>query len=230
MMRRVTSAPAAAASFLCVFRMDPERLHLRPNPGAGGRGRRGQAMIESCLVVAIVALCLFGLLQLSKLFTAREVLDYAASCGARARAVGFNDFMVYKVVRVASIPNAGRMTSPGYDRGAGLAGAVAGLTPGELWDLALGSTPVSPQLEVERSRVPLYLAADRYGELAPILDYEDWDTLNPGVSELSPTLVRQTLRQDVPMRLPFHRAFYAADSLREEGEADMDSHAGLYLE
>ena len=50
-------------------------------------------------------------LHMEREYSATE-LQHAASLGARSRSVGFNDFMVYKVGRAATIANAGRITSP----------------------------------------------------------------------------------------------------------------------
>lgn len=194
------------------------------------RRRAGQALLESCLVMALLSLLLFGVLQVARLYLARETLDYAAVAGARARTVGFNDFMVHKVVRVAAIPNAGRLLNPAVERAPGLAALWGAATPGLLWDYALRASPGSPQFELERSRVPLYLAAENGGELAAILDYERWDDLRYTVVESSAAEVRADTRQDLPLTLPFHRAFYAADEVTLDGRADLENHAALYLE
>ena len=77
-----------------------------------GSSRRGQAILESCAVVIIICILLFGLFQLSRLFVAEEILQFAAARGARARAIGMNDFMVYKTIRAATIVNAGKMQQP----------------------------------------------------------------------------------------------------------------------
>ena len=78
--------------------------------------RAGQSLVESCLVIGLTCLLFFGLLQISQLFAAREVLYHAAARGARAKTVGFNRWMVTKAVRVGAIPNAGRMLVPEYER------------------------------------------------------------------------------------------------------------------
>ena len=82
------------------------------------------------------------------------------------------------------------------------------------------------------SRVPLYLGAEWYGQLSPILDYKDWDTMDipdPVENDISGMLWLR-VSQDFPMRLPMHRAFYAADSINLLGEAFLENHYPLYLE
>jgi hypothetical protein len=197
---------------------------------ASRRRRAGQALLESCLVIAILSLVLFGILQVARLHLARETLDYAATAAARARTVGFNDFMVHKVVRVAAIPAAGALLNPEVEREPALAATWAGTRPGLLWDYALAAAPASPQFEIERSRVPLYLAAQNGGQLQAILDYELWPQLHYAVVEAGSAEVRADTRLAVPLTLPFHRAFYAADEVTLEGRADLENHASLYLE
>ena len=64
------------------------------------------------IVVLVVGVLLFGLLQTAVVFSGREVLHHAAARAARARAVGFNEWMAFKAMRVASIPTSGKMLEP----------------------------------------------------------------------------------------------------------------------
>ncbi|MBN1669995.1 MAG: hypothetical protein JXR37_03115 [Kiritimatiellae bacterium] len=159
-------------------------------------------------MIMLLCLLFFGLFQVSQLYMAKEMVDFAAARGARAKAVGFNDFMLYKTVRVATIPNAGLMTSP--------------------------QSPNNPyqQADIEQSRVPLYLGAEYPGRLSPILDYEDWDTVSrPRYYRNGyPPLIDLRVAQDYPLRSPFHRTFYAADEVSLNGHAVFDSHYDLYLD
>lgn len=171
-----------------------------------------------------------GVFQLSQIFAAKEFLSYSAARGVRAKTVGFNKFMVWKTMRVGVIPNAGTMTSPLFVPPTPTWGTG---TPADLWATwlkALRETPPSAQGAVEQSRIPLYLGADWAGQLQPILDYSDWDTVstpNP-VEELS-GMVSARVSQDYPLRVPMHTAFYAGDSIELFGEARMENHHSLYL-
>jgi hypothetical protein len=168
--------------------------------------RRGQALIETCLVVAVVSLVFFGAFEVSRLLAAREVLWYAASRGVRADIVGFNRFMVFKTVRVGAIPNAGLLLTPPHDGG-----------------------PLA-QYALERPRIPLYLGAGNSGELPAILDYADWDRLDIPDAATGPLGgTRMEVSQDVPLTLPMHRAFYAADGVTLSAASDLEDHARLYL-
>ncbi len=174
---------------------------------ASVRRARAQAMVESCLVMAVLCLLLFGLFQISRLFVADDVLRYAAARGARARAVGFNEFMILKTVRAATIVNAGEMLEPHVDGGP------------------------SAQRSLERGRIPLYMGAQEPHELPSILDYADWRTISYSIYEGGdPSFVECRVRQQFPLRTALHRAFYADDSIPLRGESQMENHYPLYLE
>ncbi len=187
-----------------------------PHRGVFGGPRRstvsrsGQSLIESCLVLIIVCIAFFGVFQISQLFARQEVLHYAAARGARASVVGFNRFMVFKTIRVGSIPNAGRLINPVHEKGPAV------------------------QQTLEAARIPLYMGAEDFGDLDPILKYEDWGTPQDvhllSTAALVDGTLRLKIRQEVPLRYPFHRTFYAADSVDMTGESCLDNHYTLYLD
>ena len=74
--------------------------------------RRGQAMIECMLAVIFVTFVLFFSFHIVRLLSTKIMLDHAAARAARAKAVGFNDFMCEKSALVAMIPAAGRRLVP----------------------------------------------------------------------------------------------------------------------
>jgi len=171
------------------------------------QGQAGQALVESCIVIALVCLILSGFFQLSQLYAAKEISAHACFRGARAKTVGFNDFMVAKVVRTATIPNAGKMTFP------------------EIYGGPLG------QMAMERGMIPLYLDAD-WSMLDGILQYEDWDTISCSCpDDLGPNL-QFSVAQDMPLRFfpAMFGAFYDNNTIPVGTELEMDNHASLYLE
>ena len=174
------------------------------------RHAEGQALIESCIVIGLICLLLMGLFQLAQLFVAQEILDYAAGRGARAKAVGFNDFMVYKTVQIGSIPNAGRMTFP---------------------ELPAPQTPAN-QWNIERGLIPLYLHSDLYGQLGSIMDYEDWDTIHTYCPSDQADMLHFEAIQELPIRIfsVVFRAFYADNNITMRGSADIENHCPLYLQ
>lgn len=107
--------------------------------------RRGQAMLETVLAVIFITTIFLTLFSFSRKLTSKTVLDYAAARAARAKAVGFNDYMCLKTAHVAAIPVSGRM----------------------VWPQGINDID-------ERARVPLYLAAEYEGVARGILEYEYW--------------------------------------------------------
>jgi len=205
-------------------------------PALGERARRGQALIETCLAVMMLCLILFGLLQISQLFAAREVLQHAANRGARARTVGFNDFMVQKCVRVAAIPVSGRLLEPVYtNEDPALRDMLETMRAGELWDAVLSdAVPPGTQVALERARIPEYLAAESWEQASWVLDYEYWDgglqASYPSTALPGTALLPVTVQHDVRLWVPMHRTFYAADSVTLRGETHIENHYPLYLE
>lgn len=137
-------------------------------------------MVESLIVILIICLLLFSLLQLAQAFAYREVLEHASARAARARTVGFNGWMCKKVMRVAAIPNAGKMIEPSGASfpDVGLHEAVRTKTVGELIDWSLTAAPPVARAELEAARIPEYLASEHEDRAAYILDYENWNDIS----------------------------------------------------
>ena len=195
------------------------------------QSKSGQALIEASLSLAFLCLVLFGLLQISMLYTAEEIANHSAVSTARAKTVGFNLFMMEKVSQVAAIPNAGPLLNPEVPAPANPQ-QWATATPGQLIDESLEPGPTySPQADLEISRIPLYLAAQNGGQLAAILDYRDWDSVQyPQLSYPGPNSLQIRILQNYPLSYPLHRAYYADDEVSLLGEAVMEDHAVLYLQ
>lgn len=201
-------------------------------------GRRGQALLESMLMVFVLCLLACGLYQLALVFAAKDVLAHSARSAARAKTVGFNSWMVEKCSRVAAIPNAGLITTPTIDDTQVLQPLVSSLSPGALWDTVLGMTPASDQLGVELARIPEYLGSDYSLQAQYILDYADWNTISVDLPDPTPGLtpspsapiMHATAEQKFKMRVPMHTAFWAADTIELKGECHMETHYDLYIE
>ncbi len=206
----------------------------------GSRGedaarRSGQSLIEACFAVMLICLMLFGLLQISQIFAAKEVLHHAAARAARAKTVGFNSFMVTKATRVAAIPVSGRMREPAFTNDdLALRAMVETMRPGALWDAVLSDvTPAGLQYEIERARIPEYLGADHWSTARWVLDYEDWDALRVSITTApgagAPMLTTH-VRHTYPLWVPMHHTFYDADSVELEGETHIENHYSLYID
>ena len=166
------------------------------------QGRRnGQAMIETVVVMFFLCVVFFLVYEYANLLNARTVVDYAAARAARARAVGFNDFMVTKTVRVATAGVAGECLSHD-DKGD---------------DLSTGALV---------SRMGSYLEAEWEGDTKGILDFELWESDKLGWSADEPGGENAELTMRVWQRRPLYDG---DEDLREvRGEAGIESHYPLY--
>lgn len=193
--------------------------------------KSGQAILESFGIMMLLCLILFGIVQLVLMYTAREINQYAADASVRARTVGFNRFMVYKVNRVASIANAGQMRAPSR-MPFGNADAWHEMTAGQSFFTSIRSNPRSRQFaEIEQFSIPLYLGADHVGQLPGILDYEDWQRISGPIYTGAPGYtVGVQVHHNYPLRMPLYRAFSSRDHIRLRAEARLADHAYLYLE
>lgn len=208
--------------------------------------RRGESLIESCFALLLVLLIFLGIFQISQAYAAREVLCHAAARGARAKTVGFNEWMVLKCIRVAAIPNSGRLRNPAPPQDPVISTMLATMKPGALWDAAVRMTPHSLQYDLEMPRIPQYLGSDYPNTAQSILDYDEWNgnslwrTVTPIAAPLGATTpgIKVTVSQQYPMKIPMHRTFYAPapassgnyDRLPLSGESTLESHYSLYLD
>ena len=109
-------------------------------------------MIETVLAVLLVSFTFVVLFRLSYMLTGKILLEHAAMRVARARTVGFNDFMCRKIARAAVIPVSGRRLWPTGDD------AID-------WDMEL-------------SRVPIYMIANTEAIARGVLEYDGWGRLS----------------------------------------------------
>ena len=160
-------------------------------------------MVETVVVMFVLCLAFFLVYEYANLLIARTVVDYAAARAARARTVGFNDFMVTKTVRVATAGVAGECLSQD-DKGDKLStGALV-------------------------SRMGSYLEAEDESVTRGILDFELWDydklgwTVDEPNGENAELIVRVWQRR--PLYSPDDRDLHEV-----RGEAGIESHYPLYL-
>ena len=121
-------------------------------------------MVETVLAVLIITFVFFTLFKLSHMLLGKVMLEHAAMRVARARAVGFNDFMCIKAARVAVIPVAGKRLWP-----------TEGFADGdEVW------------------RVRTYMESPDPARARGLLEYEGWEKLgvDPGDGGMSVTTLK----------------------------------------
>ncbi|MDF7801608.1 pilus assembly protein [Pontiellaceae bacterium B1224] len=169
--------------------------------------KEGAAIVESCLVIIVLCLILFGLLQVSYLIMSRDVISFSAFASARALTVGMNEEFVERVARVTTIPSAGPPFRSGPQHT-----TLAQDTPGRMWDNAVESSPGSDQFWYEHYLIPWYLGAEDESQLDSLLNYHYWVSSDTAVSAQSSAAGSQeaevTVSQNVPLAFPFARAFF----------------------
>lgn len=130
--------------------------------------RRGQAMMETVLAVFFLTVIFLLVFQVAHMVTAQILLDHAAARAARAKAVGFNDWMCLKSARVAMIPVAGT----------------------RLWPEAAAWR--------EASLIPSYMEAENESRAKGLLEYERWQTMDFDVRAGIGTEVESEVAIEVP--------------------------------
>jgi len=173
------------------------------------QGRRnGQAMVETVVVMFFLCLVFFLVYEYANLLNARTVIDYAATRAARARAMGFNDFMVTKTVRVATAGVAGECLSKTFE------------------DDDLSTDNIV-------SRMGSYLETEHEADAKGILDFELWDACHLGWSADEPKNDNAELHLRVWQRRPLYGFKDDPDQdhdLRKiRGEAAIENHYPFYM-
>ena len=125
--------------------------------------RAGQAAVETMLAVLVVTFVFLALFRLSHMLTGKILVEHAAMRVARARAVGFNDFMCAKAARVAVIPVAGK----------------------RLWPDGASFTYAN-----ELARVRTYLESPDGARASGLLEYENWKKLSVDPGDGGNSVVR----------------------------------------
>jgi hypothetical protein len=201
-------------------------------------------MIESVLVIIVACFCFLAIFQYANLFAAKAVLTHAATRAARARTVGFNEWMVRKSARVAAIPACGKRITPAY---AGVDPAITEALSlnrvGDIWDLALHSSTRSPGSRLELARLSAYMDSVNDPTASNILDYELWDELSVDIEEpanidgMAAGQLRVSVRQRHPLLISLEpmaegelQSAKEDETLALEGFYDIESNYPLYLE
>ena len=163
-------------------------------------------MLESVIALFFLCFAFFLVVDYAELLKTRTVMDYAAARAARARAVGFNDFMVAKTLRIATMPVAGEcLTTRGTGR--------------------------PPTAGFLISRSGSYLQSEYESDTKGILDFELWDPAKFGWSAAESYNGRQgDVTVKVHQRHPLVSALPGGvDETTIGGEARSESHYRYYL-
>ena len=80
----------------------------------GSRNDRGQAIVEYAIVFPIQLMLTLGVIQLAHIFVAKQVLEYGAYCGARAKMIGLsdNDARTAALIPISKIAGVSGVSTP----------------------------------------------------------------------------------------------------------------------
>lgn len=87
------------------------------NPESAIRNRQcGQALVEYAIVFPLQLMLTLAIIQLAHTFVAKQILDYAAFCGARAALVGlsYDDSLKAAAIPMSRIAGPSGVTEPDY--------------------------------------------------------------------------------------------------------------------
>ena len=176
-------------------------------------GRRGQAMVETAIVLLFLTVCFFAALQYADNLRAKLLCEYAAGRCARAATIGLNDYMVEKTARIATMAAAGECHSQ----------TDAGNALGHRSWIA---------------RAPDYLECEYNAQAQQVLDFEYWrNGRTSATAVLSGSKIVATVRQDRPQF--FNLAKYLAGEATDEahpndaritGTAEIEAHYPDWLQ
>ena len=131
-------------------------------------------MVESILALIVVLLVFLALFNLADLIRVKLLVENASVKCARARAVGYNDFMLKKIARLATMPAAGKC-----------------LTAADTGEGTLSR-------DARYSRIGDYLMSEYEEQANAILDFEYWrngDTFISASQGSSPVTATVTQRR-----------------------------------
>ena len=145
-MRAVGSRTAFAVhSALCTLR---SALCTRARAG-----ERGQALVEYAIVFPLQLMMTLAIIQLAQIFVAKQVVEYAAFCGARAKLVNLSDD---EATRAAVIPLSSICGSdPTKDGAVGirLPGWGSRTMSSQTYQAILAGIPAGPDGDAERAQL-----------------------------------------------------------------------------
>lgn len=172
-------------------------------------------MVETAFVMLFLALAFFAAFQFADTFRAKLLCEYAAARVARARTVGFNDWMLRKTANLATMSAAGEC----------------------LTDAPSGGAPSAAFLV---SRMADYLDCGYDAQAEKVLDFEYWhDGRTAAVCPLYGAKLTAAVTQRRPVFFNLAAAFGgapqpddgddAADS-RVTGHASIEAHYPAWMQ
>ena len=179
------------------------------------RRGNGQALVETIIVLFFICILFFLVLDYARLLNCKTILDYAAARCARARTVGFNDFMILKTARLGVMSVSGKCLTQFDDE----------------------DPDAQPSTEMLRNRMGSYLQTSFISETPGILDFELWRPDKLGWSCVESHGDSGDISMHVWQRQPLFSTLNPPESDERDdaaevmlhGNAKMESHYPFYL-
>ena len=185
-----------AVSLIAVFTYLSRAIGKKAAGAASQLSEEEGDKAKSALFITVLFLVVF---QVAHMVTTKILLDHAAARAARAKAVGFNEWMCLKSARVAMIPVAGR----------------------RLW-------PEEGEYD-EASLVPIYMTTEHESMARGILEYERWRTMDVDVNSGGGIGSEVSARVAVDVPRFYSRGDEDSDTTEVVGESSIESHFPLYM-
>jgi len=195
--------------------------HLQSAVFNARAGERGQALVEYAIVFPLQLMMTLAIIQLAQIFVAKQVVEYAAFCGARAKLVGLSDD---EARAAAVIPLSGICGSDPMLDGAGtppLTGAAGNTTaphafsmilPGwgsrtmssATYQAILAGIPAGPDGDAERAQLNQFYntAQTQYLSGCGTASNADFTPVNQSQSNAALPGVGWTIQFNYPLRVP----------------------------
>ena len=170
-------------------------------------------MVESIIVLLLSLVLFFLLFDFLETSRSKIFVEYAAAKCARGRALGYNDFHITKIARIATMPVSGKCLTTDDD-----------------------GTRISPHSRIER--IGPYLASEYEAQANVVLDFELWRegntvarvTDNGGEITATVTQYRPTVFRGDFYRLINFSSPSPLGKTPIRGEAKIEPHHKLYLQ
>lgn len=206
-------------------------------------------MLETLIAVSLICVIFFGVMQISQMYAAREILHHAAARGARAKTVGFNHWMVRKAILIAAIPNSGDMITPDFENvDQALVSAISASKTGsgniiDPWNQVLSGElqPSANQHTIEAARIPEFMWSDNFNRAQHVLNYEGWEDGRVHYScssyaigadgSVAPSVFAEVnVWQDYTNFLSLPVTYYTGESVKLTAVSTIENHYPLYLD
>lgn len=182
------------------------------------KGEDGQSMVEFAIVFPVLFMFFLAIIQTALLMTARQVVHYAAFCGARAAMVGYGEPKIARAAQIACIPISPK-GSAGIMREFGeYASSLVTEMPWNVWEVSEQYWEFLPEMMAIADKLPGVDVAEKIMDI-DISSLISVDTLQSGVGLAAGLLAIDDLcRSDQDLQDP--EEIYSYYVIKDKRELD----------